>query len=104
MYRPASDAEGCPLLENATRGQIAKIVATAAGIVENVPTTQQSFVDVPTSNSFWKFIEQLSARGIINGYDLPNGQREFRPFNTTTRGQMAKIAANALLPQCPFAP
>ena len=38
---------------NATRGQIAKIDAVAAGYADTIPTTQQSFQDVPSSNPFW---------------------------------------------------
>ena len=44
---------------NVTRRQIAKIDALAAGITDPIPTTQQTFEDVPGTNPFWVFIEQL---------------------------------------------
>src|SRR5689334_6526329 len=52
----------------ATRGQISKIAAVAAHFGEPVPTTQQTFADVPPTNVFWAFIERLAARRIISGY------------------------------------
>jgi hypothetical protein len=88
---------------NATRGQITKIVASAAGFPEPIPTTRQTFADVPPSKAFWLFVERLAARQIISGYACggpgepcdPQNRPYFRWGNPTTRGQMAKIAANA---------
>ena len=73
----------------ATRGQISKIVSIAAGFEEEIPAEQQTFTDVPTDSPFWVYIERLANRGIISGYN-----------DLTTRGQMAKIAANAFFPNC----
>ncbi len=94
---------------NATRGQIAKIVANAANFNEPVPVDQQTFEDAPYSSTFWLWIERLSARGIIGGYPCggvgepcvaPGNLSYFRPNNNTTRGQLAKIAASAFFPNC----
>jgi subtilisin-like proprotein convertase family protein len=94
---------------NATRGQIAKIVATAAGFIEPIPPSQQSFQDVPPGSTFWEYVQRLSNRGIIGGYPCgspgepcvpPSNLPYFRPNNDTTRGQMSKIAANAFFPGC----
>jgi hypothetical protein len=88
----------------ATRGQISKIVATAAGFGEDVPADQQTFTDVPPTSPFWAYIERLATRGVISGYNdpsqCPSGTPCFRYNDNTTRGQMAKIATNAFFPGC----
>jgi hypothetical protein len=88
----------------ATRGQISKIVAIAAGFDEEVPEDQQTFTDVPTDSPFWVYIERLAGREIISGYGdaekCPTGTPCFRYNDLTSRGQMAKIAANAFFPDC----
>jgi hypothetical protein len=86
-----------------TRGQAAKIIAISAGITETIPSTQQTFEDVPPGHPFWLPIEQLAEQGMINGYDC-GGPGEpcdtqhrpyFRAQNNVTRGQFSKIVANA---------
>ena len=93
---------------NATRGQISKITALAAGWNGPIPTTQQTFTDVTPTNPFWTWIEELAARQIISGYtcggpgepcDAQN-RAYFRWGNKATRGQMSKIAANSFYPNC----
>jgi hypothetical protein len=88
---------------NITRGQIAKIVANAAGF--NEPITGQTYEDVLPTNTFYVFIERLTRRGHMGGY--PCGQRTtepciqpenrpyFRPVEDATRGQLSKIVSNA---------
>jgi hypothetical protein len=88
---------------NITRGQIAKMVANAAGF--NEPIYGQSFEDVPPASPFYEFIERLYRRAIMGGY--PCGQRStetciepenrpyFRPNEDATRGQLSKIVSNA---------
>jgi hypothetical protein len=87
-----------------TRGQISKIISLSAGFVEPVPTTQQSFEDVPYGSTFWEYVERLSTRGIIGGYAcggpgepcVPPGNRPyFRPNAGATRGQLVKIASES---------
>jgi hypothetical protein len=91
----------------ATRGQIAKIVSNAAGW--NDPPVAQSFEDVPPGQTFYVFIERLARRGFIQGYPCggpgepcvpPANRPYFRPNNDTTRGQLAKIIAQAFFPGC----
>jgi hypothetical protein len=86
---------------NATRGQLAKIVANAAGI--NDDPGAQRFEDVPTNHTFYIYINPLAQRGVINGYPCggpgepcvpPGNLPYFRPGNFVTRGQAAKIVAN----------
>jgi hypothetical protein len=91
---------------NATRGQISKIVSEAADI--NDPVSGQTYEDVPPSNTFYVWIERLTARGAMSGYPCGgagepcgSGNRPyFRPNNNATRGQVSKIVANTFLPGC----
>ncbi len=78
----------------ATRGQICKIVANAAGYREAV--SGQTFSDVPLDHTFYEYIERMVRRGIIGGYD----DGTFRPQNNATRGQVSKIVANTFFPSC----
>jgi hypothetical protein len=89
---------------NVTRGQTSKIVAAAAGFADPIPSTQQTVADVPPSGTFWLWIEQLAARGIIGGYPCggpfepcipPDNRPYFRPNNNVTRGQLSKITSGA---------
>jgi hypothetical protein len=93
-YRPGN---------NVTRGQLAKIVAEAAGLPDPVPSTQQTFEDVPSGSTFWLWVEQLAGRSVIGGYPCggpfepcvaPLDRPYFRPTNPATRGQIAKIVSN----------
>ncbi len=93
---------------NATRGQIAKIVSQAANQGGN-PTTQ-TFEDVAIGSTFWLWIERLSATGAITGYPCgnpepciaPGNRPYFRPANSATRGQVSKIVSNTFFPACPI--
>jgi plastocyanin len=94
--------------DNASRGQIAKIVAGAANLT-SMPTSQ-TFTDVPTTHTFYKFVEQLVANSSMSGYpcggagEQCDGQRRpyFRPHVNTTRGQLAKIVSTSFYPECGF--
>ena len=92
---------------NATRGQTSKIVSNAAGFVE--PVSGQTFQDVPTTYTFYEFIQRLATRGVMGGYNCggvgepcigPENRPYFRPQLDVTRGQSAKIVANAFYPDC----
>jgi hypothetical protein len=86
-----------------TRGQIAKIVSNAAGFDED--PGPQIYEDVPVGSPFYQWINRLSMRGHIGGYPCglmegepciePDNLPYFRPSNSATRGQLAKIVANA---------
>jgi len=86
----------------ATRGQISKIMALAAGW--NGQATGQQFADVPPGYVFYGAIQWMAGQNIINGYDCGNasepcsaGAFYFRPGALTNRGQTAKIAGNTYL-------
>ncbi len=92
---------------NVTRGQLSKITSGAAGWTET--PTGQTFADAPPGSTFYLYIERVASRGIVNGYPCggafepcvpPTNRPYFRPNNNATRGQMAKIAANAFYPNC----
>jgi hypothetical protein len=89
---------------NVTRGQVSKIVSESAAFADPVPSTQQTFEDVPPSGTFWLWVERLSTRDIIQGYPCggpfepcvgPTNRPYFRPNNNVTRGQLSKITSGA---------
>src|SRR5207247_4044389 len=62
----------------------------------STPTTAATpcsmpFVDVHTGDYFYEAARWLYCRGVISGY----GDGTFRPYNLTTRGQLAKIVVLA---------
>jgi hypothetical protein len=92
---------------NATRGQISKIVSNSAGFIE--PTGAQIFEDVQPGSTFYDFVQRLASRGYINGYPCggagepcvaPTNRPYFRPNSNATRGQTSKIVANTFFPGC----
>jgi subtilisin family serine protease len=102
-FRPASYA---------TRGQLSKIVANAAAFHEF--HNNQVFQDVPGTHPFYMYIARLASRQIMAGYPCgtinpdtgepePCGEGNkpyFRPGSNVSRGQTAKIVANAAFPGC----
>ncbi|HEX6609120.1 MAG TPA: S-layer homology domain-containing protein, partial [Chloroflexia bacterium] len=80
-----------------TRGQVSKIIANSAGLNDTV--SGQTFTDVDAANPFYVYIERLYQHGFISGYDTaancPTGTPCFRWELPVTRGQLAKIDANA---------
>ena len=97
---------------NATRGQIAKIVANAAMLQGQV--SGQTFTDVAPGSPFYPYIQRLTAINVMSGYPCGGanpvtGEPEtcdeqhrpyFRPGNNATRGQVSKIVANTFYPDC----
>ena len=61
---------------------------SATATATSCPTT---FSDVPPGAYFYTPVEFLACRQVVSGYS----DGTFRPFNTTTRGQMVKIVAAA---------
>ena len=78
------------------RNQFVATAATAvlAASVIVAPTAQaaQVFPDVPTTHGHYETINELAERGIVKGF--PDGT--FKPGNSVTRGQAAKMIAGIL--------
>jgi hypothetical protein len=92
--------------ENATRGQVSKIVSNAAGFTE--PMTGQFYADVEESNPFYVEIMRLTTRGAMSGYQCggpgepcdPQNRPYFRWGSNITRGQLAQIIQRIFYPNC----
>ncbi|MFL5732430.1 MAG: S-layer homology domain-containing protein [Chloroflexia bacterium] len=78
--------------DSVTRGQLAKMVVKAALWELLMPTTP-TFSDVPADHPFYRYIETVYAHCALSGY----ADHTFRPNNTATRGQVAKMVYKALL-------
>ena len=92
---------------NATRGQISKIVAISAGITD--PPGVQRFEDVAPGSTFYTYTQQLANLGVMSGYPCggggepcvpPDDRPYFRPNSQATRGQVSKIVSNTFFPGC----
>src|SRR5439155_17128215 len=96
---PCTTGVPCFLPNNpVTRGQVSKMISNAAGFADIIPSTQQTFTDVPYGSPFWLYIERLVLHNAISGYStMPPCVVApcFLPNNNVTRGQLAKIDANA---------
>jgi hypothetical protein len=89
------DAQNRPYFrafDDATRGQLAKIVATAANLDVSSPPAQATFEDVPFGGLYYAQVEAMAAAGSLFGYacggpgepcDALNRQY-FRPFAYVT--------------------
>ncbi|HKP51592.1 MAG TPA: PHB depolymerase family esterase [Chloroflexia bacterium] len=92
LFRPDS---------HVTRGQLAKIVAGAAGFSD--PVSGQTFADVAPDSTFYLFVERLASRQVMSGYPCggigepcdSENRPYFRPGEGATRGQTAKIVSQA---------
>lgn len=91
---------------NATRGQIAKIVENAAGLDPCCPNWQ-TYEDVPIGSTYYEFIEDLTSYGVMRGYECggpdepcvpPDNRPYFRPNSYATRGQTSKIVGGIFFP------
>jgi hypothetical protein len=98
---------GSTWASSATRGQITKIDANAAGY-DDMPTGQQ-FEDVAVGSAFYTDTYRLATRSIMGGYlcggpsepcNPPDNLPYFRPNNNATRGQISKIVSNTFFPNC----
>jgi hypothetical protein len=69
-----------------TRAQLSKVIVLSEGWTLDT-TGGPHFSDVPPSDAFYAFVETAYNKGIISGY----AGGTFRPGNSATRGQIAKI-------------
>ena len=92
--------------DNTTRGQVAKIVTLAFQFPINTQGGPH-FKDVPTTHTFYQYIETLYNRDILDGYNDTNNCETtanipcFRPEHNVSRGQIAKIVVNAAIQKDP---
>ncbi len=75
---------------NATRGQICKIVVLAEGWQVDCPDSGH-FSDVLPGSAFYCFVETAYEHGIVSGYQ----DGTFRPYNNVTRAQLCAIIVQA---------
>jgi subtilisin-like proprotein convertase family protein len=88
---------------NVTRGQLLKMVVSAAGWPMDNPK-DPSFADVSRDSAFFVYIETAARHGSINGYSCGSepepcdeaGRPYFRAGSNITRGQLSKVLALAL--------
>jgi amidase len=85
-----------------TRSQLAKIVSNAGGFTEDPGA--QIFQDVAPGHPFYEWINRLTYRGYMSGYNCGspgepciNDRPYFRPFADATRAQTTKIVSNAAM-------
>jgi hypothetical protein len=75
-----------------TRGQMAAYIIRALGQPNPPQPAQQRYFDVPRTNTFYAFIEQMALRRITNGC----GVGYYCPNSSVTREQMAAFIIRAL--------
>lgn len=76
-----------------SRAEAAKIIVGVFGInVSN--STKSAFTDVDPSSDLAKYIEASSTLGFFSG-QIIDGKRTFRPDDSITRAEIAKVIANA---------
>jgi hypothetical protein len=80
----------CPGL-TVTRQQMAAFIIRALGDFNPPQPATQRFLDVPPSNPFYSFIEQMALRGITLGC----GGGNYCPSLAVSRGQMAAFLVRA---------
>lgn len=74
---------------NVTRGQAAKMIAGALKL-DTKEVVDPKFTDISTSNPYYGSIAALVGLNVITGY----GDNTFRPNQTITHGDLAKILAS----------
>src|SRR5262249_53761139 len=82
--------------------QMAAFITRALGETSPPTPAQQRFVDVPPSNPFYAFIEQMAVRKITLGCSANPPQ--YCPSDPVTRAQMAAFLTRAFDTQINFAP
>jgi photosystem II stability/assembly factor-like uncharacterized protein len=85
--RPPGHATATPVAPRATTTTVPPTRTPTPGSRPPAPR----FTDVPPTSPFYSFVACLSAQGILGGY----ADGTFRPHNSLTRGQLAKIVSYA---------
>jgi S-layer homology domain len=88
---------------NASRAQLSKIVVLAFNLPLQNPASSR-FQDVQPGSTFYQYVETAAAHNLVNGYPCggtgepcvaPANKPYFRPSNSITRAQIAKIVSTA---------
>ena len=88
-----------------TREQMAAFIIRALGMPNPPTPSVQRFADVPPSNQFYPFIEELASRGITLGCGTnAQGEPLYCPSSPVTREQMSAFILRALGEFNPAAP
>lgn len=74
---------------------VAALMILASLLTVNVFADAVAFTDVPADYYYKTAIDSLVANGVINGYTEEDGTSTFRPENTITRAEFAKLVAAA---------
>ncbi|WP_144276197.1 S-layer homology domain-containing protein [Demequina sp. NBRC 110053] len=75
--------------EEITRDAMAAFMYRLAGEPASTPPTQSPFVDVRSSDPFYREITWLAGSGISTGWHIGGGRYEYRPYDEITREAMA---------------
>jgi hypothetical protein len=76
-----------------TRSQLSKMIVVAKGWSPLSPASGvQDFLDVPPTFALYGFVEAVYQHGVVSGYQ----DHTFRPGNSSTRAQLAKMTENAI--------
>jgi hypothetical protein len=87
-----------------TRGELTQIIALGADWQDPIPSSQQTYEDVPPGNPYWLAVERATLHGVIGGYVcgepgepcVPPGNRNyFRLNRDVVRGEFARYITNA---------
>lgn len=76
-------------LEPVARDAMAAFMYRLAGSPQYTAPKTPLFTDVPTTSKFYKEISWLAEEGISTGWELDDGQKEFRPREPVARDAMA---------------
>jgi hypothetical protein len=76
---------------------LSKVLALARGYSLPNPA-QPTFVDVPRTQPFFRYVEAMAAHDIVSGYRCgsrgePCPGAYFRPASSATRGQVTKFVS-----------
>ena len=85
----ASEVKAAATEVNATRGEVAMVLANKLNLSSN--NTTSNFNDVQSNSAYFEAIQAVSDAGIFTGDNNGN----FNPSNHLTRAELAKVLVNA---------
>src|SRR5436309_3241279 len=91
LLAASAAAQTTPRLTGAGTGLPLPVPTSTAVATATATPCPIQFTDVPPSDPSYVYIRCLACRGILTGY----ADGTFLPANSVTRGQTAKIVANA---------